>query len=259
MSDPRAPTFDRHGDWRRWQMGELPKPSNGAIPTPQEDPASQQRGNIQAAQKAAEQARQCEQQERQALDDRIRQQAEREGHQAGFDRGHAEGLEQGLAEARKQAEQELQQQLKANLSPIKTLAEQFSNALTQLDDDVAHDLVELALATGKQLAAEALSETPDHILTVVRELLHSEPPLIGQQRLWLNPDDHRLVDEHLGLELDAAGWKLQPDDQLPRGGCRVTSAQGELDATFEGRWQAIKAQVRKRPPGTADALSSSTS
>ncbi|CAM4131361.1 flagellar assembly protein FliH [Vreelandella rituensis] len=259
MSDPRAPTFDRHGDWRRWQMDELPQPSSGFASTPQENAASQQRRKIQAAKKAAEQARQREQQERKALHDKIRQQAELDGHQEGFDRGHAEGLEQGLAEGRKQAEEELTKQLKAKLSPIKNLAEQFSTALTQLDDEIAHDLVELALATGKQLAAEALKDTPEHILTVVRELLHTEPPLTGQQRLWLNPDDHRLIDEHLGLELDAAGWKLQPDDQLPRGSCRVTSAQGELDATFEGRWQAIKAQARKRPPSTADALSSSTS
>ncbi len=35
-------------------------------------------------------------------------------------------------------------------------------------------------------------------------------------------------------------------DQLARGGCRVTSAQGEIDATFESRWLAIQAQSRKR-------------
>ena len=80
----------------------------------------------------------------------------------------------------------------------------------------------------------------------MRELLHTEPPLVGQQRLWLNPNDHALVEEHLGNELRAANWKLQPDDQLARGGCRVTSAQGEIDATFESRWQAIQAQSRKR-------------
>ena len=83
-----------------------------------------------------------------------------------------------------------------------------------------------------------------------RSLLHTDPPLIGHQRLWLNPSDRDLVAEHLREELDAAGWTLQPDDQISRGGCRVTSANGELDATWESRWAAVKAQVRHRQPQT---------
>ncbi|EWH03499.1 flagellar assembly protein FliH [Halomonas sp. BC04] len=122
-----------------------------------------------------------------------------------------------------------------------------------LDEEVANEMVELALATGRQLAGEALKARPRQVLELVRALLHTDPPLTGQQRLWLHPLDHKLVEQHLGQELEAAGWKLQPDDQLSRGGCRVTSASGELDATWETRWQAVKAQVRRRRPATAAA------
>ncbi|WP_249979020.1 flagellar assembly protein FliH [Vreelandella olivaria] len=242
MSNTHAPEFDRHGNWRRWQMDELAadsaSPHSGA-------PSAQQR-KVAAAQRAAEQARQREQQERQALYERIRQQAEEEGYQAGLARGHQEGLEQGLKEGHAQAEEELKQQVRQTVAPLHSLAKQFSDALERIDDTVAHDLVELALATGKQLAAKAIQESPEQILDIVRDLLHTEPPLVGQQRLWLNPKDHELVQEHMGSELSAANWTLQPDDQLARGGCRVTSAQGELDATFESRWQTVCAQLRKR-------------
>lgn len=243
MSESQSPQFDRHHQWRRWQMDELIRPASAGD---SDAPASTHQRKIDAAQKAAKQAQLREAQARQEEYDKLCKQAEEEGYQAGYARGHEEGLAKGLEEGRLQAEQELAQQAKDTLTPLGTLAKQFSEALSQIDDAIAHDLVELATTTGKQLAAEALRETPERILTLVRELLHTEPPLIGQQRLWLNPDDHALVAEHLGVELEAANWKLQPDDQLARGGCRVTSAQGELDATFESRWQTVQAQARKR-------------
>ncbi|MGM0824410.1 MAG: flagellar assembly protein FliH [Pseudomonadota bacterium] len=245
MSDTQSPQFDRHHQWRRWQMDELMRPASGDEDEASATPSAYQR-KIDAAQKAAKEAQRREAQARQEEYDKLREQAEADGYQAGLARGHEEGLAKGLEEGRQQAQQELDQQTKATLAPLEALAKQFSDALAQLDDTIAHDLVELATATGRQLAAEALNETPERILTLVRELLHTEPPLAGQQRLWLNPDDHALVVEHLGTELEAANWKLQPDDQLARGGCRVTSAQGELDATFESRWQAVQAQARKR-------------
>lgn len=245
MSKPHTPEFDRHGNWRRWQMDELSEQSTNApfsgIPTP-----SAQQRKVEAAKKAAEQARKREEQERQALYERIRLEAEEEGYQAGLTRGHQEGLEQGLNEGRAQANQALEQRVRQTIEPLHALAKQFSDALERIDETVAHDLAELALATGKQLASKALQERPEQVLEIVRELLHTEPPLVGQQRLWLNPEDHALVNEHLGIELQAASWTLQPDDQLARGGCRITSAQGELDATFESRWQSVVAQLRKR-------------
>ncbi len=255
MSNTHTPSYDRHGDWRRWQMDELAAPANHHNPA-NEPPTAHQR-KVQAAQKAAEQARQREESERQALYERIRQQAEEEGYKAGFEKGHADGLETGLAKGAQQAHDELQEQIRQTVTPLKTLGKQFSDALERIDDTIAHDLVELALATGKQLASDALLNTPEQILVIVRELLHTEPPLVGQQRLWLNPKDHALVEEHLGHELSAASWKLQPDDQLARGGCRVTSAQGEIDATFESRWLAIQAQLRKR--GVQSSSSNATS
>tara|TARA_R110000751_G_scaffold263612_2_gene362867 strand:- start:954 stop:1724 length:771 start_codon:yes stop_codon:yes gene_type:complete len=243
MSNTHSPKFDRHGDWRRWQMDELATTADSVADG--EVPTAHQR-KVQAAQKAAELARQREEKERQEIHDRIRLQAEEEGYKAGFEQGHKEGMEKGLSEAAEHSKTELNEQIRLTVTPLKNLAKQFSDALERIDDTIAHDLVELAFATGKQLASDALQETPEQILAIVRELLHTEPPLIGQQRLWLNPNDHTLVEEHLGNELRAANWKLQPDDQLARGGCRVTSAQGEIDATFESRWQAIQAQLRKR-------------
>ncbi|MCE8025795.1 MULTISPECIES: flagellar assembly protein FliH [Halomonadaceae] len=241
MSD-RATGAERHAPWRRWQMDELhaERPDDG---------------NRQALDPAVE-ARRREAFQRQAelktLREKVMQEAREEGYRAGFEEGRQAGYAQGLDEGRSKAQKELQRQVRDTVVPLRPLAEQFSIALEGLDEEIANDLVELALATGHQLAGEALKARPRQVLELIRALLHTEPPLVGQQRLWLHPLDHKLVEEHLGAELAAAGWKLQPDTQLTRGGCRVTSANGELDATWETRWQAVKSQVRRRRAAPAD-------
>ncbi|MCH4562957.1 MULTISPECIES: flagellar assembly protein FliH [Halomonas] len=242
----RQPLRDDEVAWRRWEMDELVGRREEAArddgPSPSET----------ARRKAAFQR----QAELRALREQVSREAREQGHREGFTAGHAEGLAQGLAEGREQARAEFEREVRETLAPLLSLAEQFGEALARLDEAVAGELVELALATGRQLAGEALKARPRQVLETVRALLHSEPAMTGKPRLWLHPLDHRLVEEHLGHELEAAGWTLQPDDQLRRGGCRVTSASGELDATWESRWQAVKGQVRRRRP--ADGNGSAT-
>lgn len=237
MSERAPSSSARHAPWQRWQMGELHAGSSDEKSFAQEpDPAEQARRRA-AFQRQAE---------LKALREKVIQEAREEGYQAGFEAGRNEGHAQGLNEGREEARRELEQHIHEIVTPIKPLAGQFAEALEQLDEEIANDLVELAMATGQQLAGEALKARPKQVLELIKALLHTEPPLVGQQRLWLHPQDHKLVEEHLGSELAAAGWKLQPDAQLTRGGCRVTSANGELDATWESRWEAVKSQVRRR-------------
>lgn len=244
MSDPDAPgRDDAPSPWRRWQMGELKAPPRQAQGAPE--------SAREAQQSAARRAARRRQAELEALRERVRQEAHEEGLAAGREQGHAEGLARGLEEGRRQAQETLDARLAETLAPLAELAGAFGEALATLDERVAEDLVDLALATGHQLAGEALEAHPRQVLEIVRTLLHTEPPLVGQPRLWLHPLDHELVQAHLGDELAAAGWTLQPDDQLSRGGCRASSAQGELDATWESRWQAVRAQVRHRRPAAS--------
>lgn len=251
MSDFQAAEFDRHRHWQRWQMNELDQPAKRQQHKGESSTAEHKR-KIAAAQKAAEAARKREEQERQEFYEKIRRQAEEAGYKAGFEQGQEAGQAQGLKEGRQQAKKEFDKKIKQEISPLSALSKQFAEALEHIDDTIAHDLVDLALMTGKQLASDALDASPEHILATVRQLLHTEPPLVGQQRLWLNPKDHAIIEQHLGDEIRAAGWKMQPDDQLARGGCRVTSAQGELDATFESRWDAITSQQRQRHTSSSD-------
>ncbi|SDS00911.1 flagellar assembly protein FliH [Pseudomonas oryzae] len=233
MSERRPPHDGEQ--WRPWQMEELASP-------PQ---AGRQQRETQR-QEALRQAAFKRNAELQALREQAQQQAREQGYREGFAEGRDAGYAAGLEEGRRQGELELQQQLQQTLQPLQGLAAQFSAALAQLDEQIAAQLVDLALVTGRQLAGEALEAHPEQILEIVRELLHSEPALSGQPRLWLHPADLLLVKAHLGAELEAAGWRLQPDGEISRGGCRASAASGELDASRERRWEALVAQIRHR-------------
>lgn len=224
--------------WKRWSIGELP-------PLPEPEPGGK---NADAPLSRID---------REALRARIREQAQQEGHKEGFAKGRAEGAKrgqeegrvrgraEGLEAGRLEARQELKEQLEQVLAPLSPLAQNFDEALKQLSEDFAAELVELALAVGCQLARSTLDVKPQLVLRIVRDLLHLEPALAGKPRLWLHPEDLLLVQQHLGNELEAADWTLQPDDQVSRGGCRVTSNSGAIDATWEQRLQLISTSIRK--------------
>lgn len=221
------------GQWRRWRMGELSQRKQVAA-----DPQERRR---QAEHRRELQRRAEFELERQRVLEQARQEGYEQGLAAGREAGHAEGLALG----REAGREELREQTHDALEPMAGLLQTFHDALQDLDDLVADELVELALETGRQLAGEALKARPRQVVQLVHKLLHDEPLLTGQPRLWLHPLDHELVVEELGEEFAAAGWALQPDDQLSRGGCRVTCTSGELDATRESRWQSVISRVRR--------------
>lgn len=239
MSDPLFSHPHTKGDqWRRWQMDELGKR--------EQDQHSRDRQRREAIRQQAYKRNA----EYEALREKAREEARKEGYQAGYEAGYADGHAKGEEEGRSVGQQAMQAQARDLLEPITPLAQRFSQALERLDEEIANELVALALSTGRQLAGDALHTSPEQILELVRELLHAEPALTGKPRLWLHPDDLDLVKQHLGVEFEAAGWQLQPDDQISRGGCRATSANGELDATWEERWRTITRQVRHRYQAT---------
>jgi len=162
------------------------------------------------------------------------QEGEARGHELGHARGLAEGHAAGLAQAQAQAAQ------------LQALAESLPAALCLAQGQVADDLLALALDIARQVVGQALAAEPQAIVAVVHELLQAEPALSGAPQLLLHPDDAALVKEHLGDELKNAGWRIRPDAQLARGGCRVTAASGEKDASLETRWARVAAALARQ-------------
>ncbi|MBO9515997.1 MAG: flagellar assembly protein FliH, partial [Variovorax sp.] len=162
-----------------------------------------------------------------------RKQGHAQGRAQGLAEGHAEGVAAGLAAASAHAEQLL------------ALANSLPAALRRAEGEVADALLTLALDIARQVVHRTLRAEPEWVLPLVQDLLHAEPALQGEPRLLLHPDDVALVKNSLGNELESAGWQLRADDTIARGGCRVQSASGELDASLETRWKNVTAALHR--------------
>lgn len=155
--------------------------------------------------------------------------------------GYAEGLEQGrrvaIEQARILAEQEQSQ--------LQQLAASFGAEIAQASENVAQDLLSLALDLSKAMLRTALAVRPELVLPVVGEAVHYLPSLQLPATLHLHADDAALVRARMGDELTNAGWRILDDAQTQRGGCRIETASNQIDATIQTRWQRIATALGK--------------
>jgi flagellar assembly protein FliH len=154
-----------------------------------------------------------------------------EGLEAGQAEGHAAGYEEGMALGRAAAAEELEH--------LRQLATAFGDAVTQADEAISNDVLELALHLARGMVRTAFDVKPDLILPVVREAIDYLPNLQQPALLMLHPEDALIVKSSIGHELDKNGWRIVEDEGIARGGCRVDTASNQIDAQIASRWQRL--------------------
>ncbi|RPH26527.1 flagellar assembly protein FliH [Buttiauxella warmboldiae] len=158
-----------------------------------------------------------------------------EGKQRGFEAGFAEGKIAGFEQGRHEAGEQ-QRETGERFSRI---LEEFKLMLDNLDSVIPSRLVQLSLTAVRSLLGSHI--TCDHhvLLEKIRQLLHQDRLFKDLAVLWVSPDDMAMVQEHLGTSLTSMGWELRGDATILPGGCRITSEEGEIDATINTRWQEL--------------------
>ncbi len=154
---------------------------------------------------------------------------------AGYEEGHAAGYADGLANGRADAAVEL--------AHLKSIAITFGAALSQADESISADMLELALHLARGMLRSALEVKPELILPIVREAIGYLPVLQQPALLILHPADAVLVRETIGDELDKSGWRVVEDNQLTRGGCKIETASNQIDATPQARWARLSSAL----------------
>jgi len=195
---------DRTGAYQPWKLTSL---EGNTIKKAQDDP------HTQTQQRAKEDAEKIK---------AIHHRAYREGYEAGY----SKGASMASAEAVRLAE----------------LADSVSQAMSVLEHGVAEDLVRLSLTLARSLVRESLEVHPELVAAIVRESVRDVPPFGQGTRLRIHPEDAKLLQQHLAKELGAE-WAIVEDPTLTRGGCKIESATGEIDATLETRWQKLCAAL----------------
>jgi flagellar assembly protein FliH len=154
--------------------------------------------------------------DRQELE-RLREEARREGHNAGYAAGQVAAQEEAGRLAR--------------------AAASLDEALAEFDQQVADELLALAMEIARQVVRDEISARPDVIVKVVHEALSQLPH--QHATIFLHPDDASLVRSYAGDALTHAGHRLLEDVRLNRGDCILESGSSQSDATLATRWRRV--------------------
>jgi len=148
-----------------------------------------------------------------------------------------EGYQQGLVRAQQETE-ELQRRLLH-------LIEFFEHPLRSLNEDIEHQLTQLAVALAQQLVRRELKVEPGEIIGLIRDSVKLLPGNTRNISIQLHPEDARLVRSALSLETsdDEHSWKLIEDPMITRGGCQINAAPSAINATLENRLSELAASV----------------
>lgn len=147
-----------------------------------------------------------------------------------YDEAYAEGLEAGRADGTRE--------IAARVGRIEQILDALTQPLRTVDDQVEEQLVELAMILVKQLFRREVSVEPAHVIGVVREAIQMLPVASSNVRVFLHPDDARLVLDTLSPTDGECAWTVVEDPLINRGGCRVVTDTSRIDATTESRLNA---------------------
>lgn len=156
--------------------------------------------------------------------EQLHQEAWREGYQLGLEEGRKAGFATGQEESERR------------ISEIKTLVSALEGGLVRQDQEVAREVLELALVMARQILRSALEIKPELILDAISEALKTLPSLNGHHKIITHPDSAQLVRDWLAHEHGHLSWKVTEDARIEPGSFRFESAYNELDGSIQARW-----------------------
>lgn len=160
---------------------------------------------------------------------------ERRAHALGFEQGKQAGLQAGFQAGQQAGYNEGRARAQAEAAQIHAVAQAAQTALQGLGDTLAHKTVALASAIAQKILQREIQDCPDHLLEVVREALTLLPDSASRVRIIVNTADVELVRAALSGNAHLADYAVAGADEVQRGGCRIVSPAGEIDATLATR------------------------
>lgn len=162
------------------------------------------------------------------------EQIEAEAYQQAFEQGEAAGKQLG-----EQKINPIIHNLRSVVDGIVAQQEAFLGSHEQ-------DLVKIAFMISLQLIQREIHQDPSVILDVVRAAI-AKVQRASQLTVLVSPHDFRFLEGHLEM-LEAAtpngaSVTVEPDEAIHRGGCRVVSDTGEIDATIDRMLENIRSRI----------------
>jgi flagellar assembly protein FliH len=147
----------------------------------------------------------------------------------------AKGRQEGLAQAEGRFETTSRTLAKA-LEDISRLRESLAQSSSQ-------DMLRLVMAVAEQIIRRKLEVDPNVVLTIIENALQASVRA-DSYRISISPADLEVVNAQKPLFLASISGlrnlSIEADAAISRGGCRVDSELGDVDATIETQLDAIR-------------------
>ena len=159
----------------------------------------------------------------------------------------AEGFRIGYDEGRAAAQAELEKFSEEQIQNLGAIVSNLQVSITELDQNIADQLLDLALEVAAQVLRGSLAVQRDLLLPTIREAVAELPLHHGTISLHFNPDDANALRAALSEQLAHTGAHIVPDRNISPGGCRITAGNCEIDARIETRWKRVIEAIGAKP------------
>jgi flagellar assembly protein FliH len=165
--------------------------------------------------------------------------------QRGYDQGYGDGIAAQVALNDDRARQAHAQ--------VGELLRGFDAEFAALEDAMAQALARAATRLAREMLRAELTLNPAHVATLARDAVDALLASARHVVVKVNPQDLALVEQGAGDAIQARGAKLAADATIARGGVRVASDIGAVDATLAVRWRDAVAALGGPEWDDADA------
>lgn len=157
---------------------------------------------------------------------------------------HRQAYEEGLALGKREGLEHGRAQVQEQLKHIEAIAGYLAGPLSELDNQLVDEVVELAMTIARHIIRREIKTDPGQVVAVVREAMGQLPVASRHVRIHVHPEDAVLLRDGLVLNDGSdSGWELVEDPGLARGGCRIETETSRVDATLERRLGSIVAEM----------------
>lgn len=151
-----------------------------------------------------------------------------EGKKAGFDEGYAAGLEQAKAD------------MQEKVQYFEQALEKLAIPLSNLDNQIADAVVNLALNLTEQLVYLGVDRSKTYITTAINEAISMLPVLEEGVTITVNQHDRDILAEAYNEEeLAKRKWTIMVENTLNNGDLQVEAKDSSISVTLEQKLQDL--------------------
>jgi flagellar assembly protein FliH len=136
---------------------------------------------------------------------------------------------------------------------VGALVRSVGEQLDALQQEMARALATTATALARQVLRSELQARPEGVAAVAEQALDALLLSARHIVIRVHPDDHAFIAGASAEAIAARGARVVSDASISRGGCRIESDIGLVDATIDERWRRAVAALGSTMPWQGDA------